>query len=133
MLGEELPDDPCASVTCGEFGACIGLNGQAACVCDEGYGATEADDGSLGCESLDDGTVVNGPVDPDVTPDTSTPEGTDPTQTTDVPDSSVVATDSSDPESDSACSVSAGDAGSTSQWLLLGAVLGLVAIRRRRV
>jgi hypothetical protein len=42
MLGE-AGGDPCASVSCGEFGACVAVNGDATCACDLGYiGANES-------------------------------------------------------------------------------------------
>jgi MYXO-CTERM domain-containing protein len=52
MIGD-LVGDPCASVTCGEFGACIAINGVATCACDAGYIATNRADGSVECADVD--------------------------------------------------------------------------------
>ena len=75
---EGLPEDPeegmpsgpnpCASTTCGEFGECVALNGDATCACDDGYGGQEGPDGGVRCVELAAGVLVYDPalnVDPE--------------------------------------------------------------------
>ena len=114
MLGDEIPSDPCASVTCGEFGQCLALDGEAACACDDGYGASDDLAGSVECTSLEDAIVVIGPVSPDVVPE-------------------IVANGDSPAGEEAGCSVSSSNGGALSSFALFGLVLGLVTFRRRRV
>ncbi len=119
MLGDELPADPCASMTCGEFGQCVALNSTATCACDDGYGAQDEADGGVSCVSLEDGEVVTTPIDPDF----NGGEG------------EIVYNggDGSDTEAgaETGCSVSVGNP-SKASWLLVGLVIGLIGIRRKR-
>lgn len=115
MLGEAIPMDPCATMTCGEFGQCVAINGTATCSCDQGYGAVDDVDG-LGCVSLESGVVIAGPVAPTTPPY--------------IPPGRV---NNSEGDSDSTgCSVGA-TPGSQPVWpALVGLIVGLLAIRRRR-
>ena len=112
MLGDEIPADPCAAMTCGEFGQCVALNGRAACACDDGYGASGDFAGDVACTSLDGGTIIAGPVYPEIVPE-------------------IIPGDTTPAGEEAGCSVSSSNQGAVSSWLLFGLVIGLATIRRR--